>query len=268
MMSDLDGKVAVVTGGSRGIGAAICRALAARGASVTVNYRVSESAAHAIAAEITAAGGKALPVRADVLDPTDVSRLLEKTVEAFGHLDVVVSNAAISFSPTSFTAIEWDDFIAKVDDELKAAFLVTKRALPLLLGRPAARLIYISSETAKTPGSIGNVAHGVAKAALDSFVRFLALEFAGEGITANAVSSGLVRTDATSAVPEAYLRQVESLVPLGRLGQPDDIATVVAFLASDDSRFITGSSIGVLGGQGLGRGSKADADAAASTHRP
>ncbi|MDB4895082.1 MAG: short-chain dehydrogenase [Firmicutes bacterium] len=244
----LQGKVAIVTGASRGIGAATARLLAARGAKVIVNYVRNAEAAAGVVGEIKALGGEALAVQANVLLPDEIQRLVETTRSAFGRIDILVNNAGASFSQKPFAAMSWDEFATDVQDELKIAFLLTKAVLPVMMEQHYGRLIYVASGSARTPVP-GMLSHGTAKAALVTFAQYIAQEAGANGITANIVSPGLTETDATASVPAQAREAISRMTPLRRLASPADIAGAIAFFASDDSGFMTGIYAPVDGGR-------------------
>jgi 3-oxoacyl-[acyl-carrier protein] reductase len=240
--------VAIVTGGARGIGAATATILGQRGAKIIVNYLHNQTAAEAVVTAIQASGGEASAFQADVRDEEQVKALVAFTQETFGgRVDVVVNNANIPFARQPFAEMPWSAFSQKVDEELKAAFLLAKAVLPIMSEQHFGRLIYVSAGVVKRPG-VGMIAHGTAKGALNIFVNFLAQEYGPLGITANVVAPGLTATDATSSLPEQAKQAISNFTPLRRVGQPDDVASVIAFLASDDSRFVTGTYTPIDGG--------------------
>jgi 3-oxoacyl-[acyl-carrier protein] reductase len=243
----LNGKVAIVTGGSRGIGAASARLLATLGAQVVVNYHRNGERAEQLVGLIREAGGEAQTMRADVHDPTDVEHLVSSTLDAYGHLDILVHNAPGLWVESSFVDLEWPDLIRAVESELKATFHLTKSVLPAMKSRGAGRLIYMASDLAKYPVP-GALASGTAKAALVGLVRYIANELGQDGITANAVAPGFVETESNEGTPPEVKQQLITLTPLRRLARPEDVAGVVAFLASDDAAFITGEYLPVSGG--------------------
>jgi len=246
-MSSLQGKVAIVTGGGRGIGAATAKLLAARGAKVVVNYFSNSASAEGVVSAIQAAGGEAIALQADVRDAAQVGKLVEGTKSAFGRIDILVSNANMNFAMKPFTAMSWDEFSQKLNDEMKAAFETTKAVVPTMIEQKYGRIIYISSGLGKNP-SPNFIAHGTSKGALDSFSRYIAQELGPQGITANVVAPGLTETDATAHQPAEGKKFMASLTPLKRIAEPEDIASAVAFFASDDSKFMTGTYAPVNGG--------------------
>ncbi|NDV07620.1 SDR family NAD(P)-dependent oxidoreductase, partial [Rhodococcus sp. IEGM 248] len=184
-------RVAVITGASRGIGAATASVLAERGFRVVVNYRSSAPQAEEVVAAISAAGGEAVACRADVTAPGDVAAMVDETEQRWGRVDVLVHNALIPFDVTSFADLSWEQLGGKLDRELRAAFLVTKSVVPGMMSRHYGRLVYLSTGLSRQPRA-GMITLGTAKAALDQFVRYIALELAPHGITANLVAPATV----------------------------------------------------------------------------
>jgi 3-oxoacyl-[acyl-carrier protein] reductase len=214
---------------------------------VVVNYAANAQAAAAVEAEINGSGGKALAVQADVLSPGDVERLVARTLEAFGRIDVLVNNAGGRFKQAPFLATSWEGFAADVTNELKASYLVTHAVLPTMVEQRYGRIVFVGSGTDRhaVPGMIS---HGTAKAALATFARHLAHEQARHGVTVNVVSPGLTETDATAHLPAALRDPIVRTTPLGRVAQAEDVARVIAFYASDESGFITAGYTPVDGG--------------------
>ncbi|YCA42031.1 SDR family oxidoreductase [Bacillus sp. JZ8] len=243
----MNNKVAIVTGSSRGIGAETAKLLAQRGAKVVVNYARSATAAEEVVASIQKKGGQAIAIQADARNMEQMSQLVEETVKAYGTVDILVHNAGMSFPKKTFEDIEWEEFIQKTNDELQAAFVSTKAVLPYMKKQQYGKLVYVSSGLSNHPAP-SFIAHGTSKGGLNSFVRYIAQEVGKQGITANVISPGLVETDATADLPQGFKQQQESFLPLGRLGRPEDIAKAIAFYASDDSSYITGSYTPVSGG--------------------
>ncbi len=245
---NMDGKVVIITGGSRGIGRATARLLGARGAAVVVNYAANTQAAAAVEEEIKASGGKALAVQADVLAPDDVHRLVTRTLEVFGRVDVLVNNAGARFTQGSFLDASWDSFAADVTNELKASYLVTQAVLPSMIAQHHGRIVFVGSGTERqfVPGMLS---HGTAKSALSAFAHLLAHEQARHGITMNMVVPGFTETEATANQPPAVKEYLARTTPLGRVALAEDVARVIAFYASDDSGFITAGHTPVDGGR-------------------
>jgi 3-oxoacyl-[acyl-carrier protein] reductase len=244
---DMKGKVALVTGASRGIGRATARLLAAEGATVAVNWFRSESVAFALVEEIRKAGGTALAVRADVRDAEQVRLMVDQVEKTLGPVDLLVSNAAIGFPVKPFTEFSWVEFEAKLTGELKSVFFCCQAVLPGMIERGAGSIIAISS-TLSRHSSPGFIAHSTAKSGLDAFVRSLAEEVGPFGIRVNVVAPGLTLTDATAWLPEEQKAMMAEMTPLKRLALPEDVAGVVLAVASDHTRFLTGCYIPVSGG--------------------
>jgi NAD(P)-dependent dehydrogenase (short-subunit alcohol dehydrogenase family) len=241
-------QVAMVTGASRGIGAATARVLAERGFRVVVNYRSSATEAEEVVAAIAAAGGEAVGIKADVTVPDEVAKMFDETEQRWGRVDVLVHNALIPYDITSFADLTWEQLGGKLDRELHAAFLLTKAVVPGMISRDYGRLLYLTAEPSRHPRN-GMINLGVSKAALNQFVRYIALEFAPHGITANLVAPATVQGTAMNEklTPE-QLRALGASAPMGRLVKPAEIANTLAFLASEDSGFTTGHYFPLDGG--------------------
>ncbi|MFO7654681.1 MAG: 3-oxoacyl-ACP reductase family protein [Candidatus Krumholzibacteriia bacterium] len=243
----LANRTALITGSSRGIGAAVARLMALHGARVAVNYCRSEAKARVLRDEITEAGGEAIVVCADVTSPDQIECMFAEVKEAFGPVNILVNNASISFPITSFVELRWDDFIRKLTDELRAAFHCCRHAVDHMTESGGGSIINVSSALSRHPGH-GFAAHSSAKAALDAFSRDLAVELGPQGIRVNVVAPGLTLTDATAYTPDDLKEAIAMQTPLQRLGLPDDISGTVVYLASDLSAFVTGAYIPVSGG--------------------
>ncbi|WP_242143346.1 MULTISPECIES: SDR family NAD(P)-dependent oxidoreductase [unclassified Bacillus cereus group] len=243
----LNGKVAIITGASRGIGAATAKLFAQYGAKVVVNYMNHTEAAKEVIESIHEKGGEAIAIQADVRNQEQMNSLVDQTISHFKKVDILVSNAAIGFTIKPFSDMEWDEFRPKIEEEVKAAFISTKSVLPIMKKQKYGKLVYISSGLSNQPMP-GFIAHGTAKGALNSFVKYLSQELGPYHITANTISPGMVETAATKYTPVEEKEKVAMFTPLGRIANPEDIARTALFLASDQSAFITGTYLPVSGG--------------------
>ncbi|MFI5782923.1 SDR family NAD(P)-dependent oxidoreductase [Nocardia sp. NPDC051570] len=244
-----DGRVALITGASRGIGAAVARLLAARGMRVVVNYRSSRDEADGVVASISSAGGRAIAVRADVRDESAVLGMVEQIRSALGEVEVLVHNALIPYAIKSFDEISWDELGGKLDQEMRAAFLMTKAVVPDMTKGGYGRIVYLGTVLSRQPRE-GMIALGTSKAALSQFARYVAQELGPHGITVNVVAPGPVgeTITANAALDQEQQRRQAAQTALGRIATPDDVARAVAFYAGDDSGFITGTTAPVNGG--------------------
>jgi 3-oxoacyl-[acyl-carrier protein] reductase len=243
----LKDKVALITGASRGIGAASAKALSHHGATVVINYIKSKDKAEELLDDIKKAGGNGMVFQADVRDQGAVSDLVESTLKEFGKIDVLVNNANINFPIRPFIELTWDQIEAKILGEMKALYNCSQAVLKDMLNRKSGKLVFISSSLSRFPG-YGFSAHAAAKSAMDSMAKVMAMELGPSGITVNVIGPGLTLTDATAGQPKEVHEQVAAITPLRRLGMPDDIAGVVLFLASSLSDYLNGEYIPVTGG--------------------
>ena len=245
----LNGKVALVTGGSRGIGRAVCLRLAEMGAQVMVNYVTQPTAAEETAAAIRAAGGAAQPVKFDVGDTGTTQEAIKQMVAEHGRLDVLVNNAGITRDGLLATMKE-EDWDRVLTINLKGAFNCIKAACRPMMKRRWGRIINITSVVGYA-GNPGQANYAASKAGLVGLTRSAAREFASRGITVNGVAPGYIKTDMTSCLPEAVTEKILREIPMGVLGQVEDVAGAVAYLASDEARYITGQILHVNGGMYL-----------------
>ena len=242
----LDGKTALVTGASRGIGRAIALRLAAEGASVAINYAGNTAKAEETKAAIEAAGGKAALFQADVSDSAQVERMVAAVTEMFGTIDILVNNAGITRDGLLMRMKE-EDFDAVLDTNLKGIFHVTKAVSKLMMKKRAGRIVNMASVVGIL-GNAGQTNYAAAKAGVIGFTKSAAREFAARGITVNAVAPGFIATDMTAAMPEKAKEATLAAIPLRRMGEPEDVANAVAFLVSDQASYITGQVVKVDGG--------------------
>jgi 3-oxoacyl-[acyl-carrier protein] reductase len=246
-MSKLAGKVAVVTGASKGIGAAIAKSFAAEGASVVVNYASSKEGAEKVVSAITAAGGKAIAVHGDVSKPADAQGIIDKAIDAYGHLDILVNNSGVyEFAPLE--AITEEQF-HKIFNVNVLGTLLTTQAAAKHLGEGGSIINIGSAVTSLTPPN--SAIYTGTKGAIDAITGVLARELGARKIRVNAINPGIVETEGTHAagfIGSDFEHGAVAQTPLGRVGQPKDIATAALFLASDDSAWATGEKIVVSGG--------------------
>jgi 3-oxoacyl-[acyl-carrier protein] reductase len=247
-MGKLADKVAVVTGASKGIGATIAKALAAEGAAVVVNYAASRRDAEMVVAEITGTGGKAVAVQGDVSKSRDVERLFADTINSFGRIDILVNNAGIyRFAPIE--TVTEDDFHQHFNINVLGVVLATKEAIKHF--RPdGGSIINLSTAVTRNPPPGASV-YVASKSAVEAITRVLAKELGPQKIRVNAISPGEVETEGTRSagiVGSDFEKQLLQQTPLGRVGQPEDIAPVAVFLASDDARWVTGEILAASGG--------------------
>jgi len=247
-MAKLDGKVAVVTGASKGIGAGIAKRLAEAGAAVVVNYSSDREGAQNVTAEIEKAGGRAVAVQADVSKPAEVARLFAEVKQAYGALDVLVNNAGVfKFAPLE--EVTTDEYRREFDINVLGTILTTQEALKHFNGNGGS-VINISSVVSERP-VLHSTVYSATKGAVDTLSKALALELAPRKIRVNVIAPGGVETEGTHTagmIGSDFEKQIVAGTPLGRIGQPDDIARVAVFLASEDSAWLTGERIEAAGG--------------------
>lgn len=242
----LDGKSALVTGASRGIGKAIALALAAEGAQVAINYAGNTAKAEEVKAQIEAAGGRAILVQADVADAAQVEEMVKKVAEEFGSIDILINNAGITRDGLLMRMKEeqWD---AVLNTNLKSVFNCTKAVTKLMMKKRYGRIVNMSSVVGRM-GNAGQANYAAAKAGIIGFSKSVAKELASRGITVNMIAPGCIETDMTAALPDKVKEAMLADIPLGRVGRPEDIAEAAVFLASDKAGYITGQIINVDGG--------------------
>ncbi|MBE9060692.1 3-oxoacyl-[acyl-carrier-protein] reductase [cf. Phormidesmis sp. LEGE 11477] len=245
MARALDGKVAIITGSSRGIGKAAALALAEQGGKIVVNYARSSEAADAVVAQIAESGGEAIALQADVSKSDEVDALIQSTMDKFGRIDVLVNNAGIT-RDTLLLRMKPADWQAVIDLNLTGVFLCTRAVSKIMLKQRSGRIINISS-VAGLMGNPGQANYSAAKAGVIGFTKTIAKELAPRGVTANAVAPGFIATDMTGDLKNT--EEILKYIPLGRYGQPEEVAGLIRFLASDPAAaYITGQVMNVDGG--------------------
>lgn len=242
----LDGKTALVTGASRGIGRAVALALAAAGARVAINYAGNVKAAEEVKAAVEAAGGTAILCQADVADSAAVEAMVAAVVKEFGTIDILVNNAGIT-RDTLLIRMKDEDFAKVLDTNLKGVFYCTKAVSKLMMKKRAGRIVNMASVIGLV-GNAGQANYAAAKAGVIGFSKSVAKELASRGITVNVVAPGFIGTDMTADLPETVKEKALADIPLGKMGEPEDVANAVLFLASDQASYITGQVVNVDGG--------------------
>lgn len=243
------GKTAVVTGGSRGLGRAVCRKLAEGGANVVFSYAGNTAAAQETVKELENMGAEVRAVQGNVADSEAVKALMDTAVKEFGHIHILVNNAGITRDGLAMMMKE-EDFDAVINTNLKGTFLCMKAVSRIMLRQKYGRIVNLSSVVG-IHGNAGQVNYAASKAGVIGMTKSLAKELAAKGITVNAVAPGFITTDMTDALPEAAKAALLANIPMARLGAPENVADAVAFLASNEAAYITGQVLGVDGGMGM-----------------
>lgn len=246
---DLTGKVALITGASSGIGRATATALAASGASVAINFHQNEAGAEAARAEIARAGGRALVVQADVTRSRDVQTLVKQTAAEFGPIDILINNAGSLIERLKIlelTEERWDEVI---DLNLKSAFLCSQAVAATMMARKSGVIVNVSSIAGRNGGALGSIHYSTAKGGVITFTKGLAKELAPYGVRVNAVSPGVIATPYHEQFSSAeMMKTYVGMIPLGRIGTPQEVANVICFLTSDASSYLAGETIEINGG--------------------
>ena len=245
-LTDLSGKIALITGGSRGIGRAVAIRLAQAGAKIVFSYRGNHDAAQEVLGDLKGGGAHAMAVAGDVAVSADVDRLVMAALEAFGRIDILVNNAGIT-RDTLLMRMSEEDWDAVLDTNLKGTFLVTKAVMRGMIRQRSGRIVNITSASGQL-GNAGQANYSASKAGMIGFTRATAREVASRGITVNAVAPGFIETDIWANVSDEARKAILNMAPLGTIGNPEDVAEAVAFLASDAARYITGQTLNVDGG--------------------
>jgi 3-oxoacyl-[acyl-carrier protein] reductase len=244
---DLKGRIAMITGASRGIGAATAKLLAKHVAAVAVNYFRSKESADKVVAEIAAAGGTALALQADVRNREEVAEMVKKVHDELGPIDILVLNAGMPVPWKPFVELTTEEFETKVFGEMRCFFHTAREVIPTMIERKKGCIVGISSGLSRKAG-YGFSAHTTVKSGIDGMMKSLALELGPMGIRVNTVAPGLTMTDATSWLPRERVDASAEATPMKRVGQPEDIAGAVLAVVSDESGFVTGNYISVSGG--------------------
>lgn len=242
----LSGKAALVTGASRGIGREIALELARNGVNVAVNYSGSKEKAEAVAEEIRTLGQESIVIQANVAEEESVKDMVKQTIEAFGSLDILVNNAGIT-RDNLLMRMKEEDFDAVIQTNLKGVFLCTKAVTRQMMKQKAGRIINVASIVGVS-GNPGQANYVAAKAGVIGLTKTAAKELAARNVLVNAVAPGFITTDMTDEMTDEQKQAMQSMIPLGKPGKPEDVSRVVRFLASEDSNYITGQTIHIDGG--------------------
>ncbi len=246
---NLAGKTALVTGASRGIGRAIALKLADAGANVAINFAGNIAKAEEVKAEIETSGGKAILVQGNVADFQSVTEIVKKVVETFGTVDILVNNAGITRDNLLLKMSE-QDFDEVVETNLKGVFNCTKAVTKIMMKQRGGRIVNMTSVVG-LEGNVSQANYAAAKAGIIGFTKSAAREFATRGVTVNAVAPGFISTDMTAAVSDKIRDEILNKIPMAKIGAPEDVANLVAFLASEQAAYITGQVINVDGGMAM-----------------
>ena len=244
-MTRLDGKAAIVTGASRGIGRAIAMELASQGAKVAIGYQSNDAKAQAVVDEITKADGQAILAKANVAHPEEARAMVKNVVDQFGRLDALVNNAGIT-RDSSLRKMTDDQWIEVIQTNLNAVFFCTSAAVPIMTEQGYGRIVNVSSMNGQAP-AFGQANYGASKGGIIAFTKTAAVELARFNITVNVIAPGFTMTDMLSVVPEKIQQQILTRIPLGRFADPEDLAKAATFLIADGD-YITGQQINVNGG--------------------
>lgn len=244
-MTRLEGKVALITGASRGIGRAIALEMARQGAQVALNYRSSEAEARTVEEEVQACGVETVLIRANVSDKEEARDMVAQVAERFGRLDILVNNAGIT-RDRSLRKLTDEDWVEVINTNLNSVYYCTTAAMPIMIEQQYGRIVNISSFVGQA-GNFGQANYSASKGGIIAFTKTAAIELAKFNITVNAIAPGFTLTDMLAKVPEPVQAQIKAKIPMGRFGTPEEIAKAVAFLAADGD-YITGQQININGG--------------------